>query len=412
MTENGMPTSEAPWSVATLNRNLAEWIHKLGSVWVEGEITSWKVSNGHIYAMLRDLEADVKISITIWRSAAQKITGTFTAGDHVKMYGKPRFWETGGSLALNVTSVSHVGVGDLLERLERLRAQLQAEGLFDPAKKRPLPFLPQCIGLVTGRDSDAEKDVKRNALLRWPEVQFRTEYAAVQGERTVAEVVRAIETLDQDPEVDVIIVARGGGDFLHLLPFSDERIVRAAAAARTPLVSAIGHEADQPLLDFVADLRASTPTDAAKRVVPDIAEERQRVAEARTRMRGTVSSLIDREFDRVQLMRGRPVLAEPESLFEREEENVARATDRIFELVDRAIGDRYRDVLQYRATLRALSPLETLSRGYAVVQTGDGSVITDAQTVAPGDSLRVTVHQGRIHATAQSAEPAEQTPHK
>jgi exodeoxyribonuclease VII large subunit len=264
-------TVDAPWPVGLLSAKVKGWIDRLGTVWVEGEITQWGVSGGNVYGKLKDLDQDATVSFTIWSSVKAKIPADLKQGDRVIALVKPNYWVKGGTLTMQVFEMRHVGLGDLLERLERLRQTLRAEGLFDTSRKRPLPFLPHCVGLITGRDSDAEKDVLRNAQLRWPAVEFRVVHAAVQGERAVADVTAALRQLDSDPDVDVIVVARGGGDFQNLLVFSDESLVRTAAACLTPIVSAIGHEADRPLLDDVADLRASTPTDAAKRVVPDVA---------------------------------------------------------------------------------------------------------------------------------------------
>ena len=280
----GASTVDTPWSVSTLSNKIKGWIDRLGSVWVEGELTQWGVSGGNVYGKLKDLDVDATVSFTIWSSVKAKIPADLKQGDTVIALVKPNYWIKGGTLTMQVFEMRHVGLGDVLERLEKLRKKLAAEGLFDVDRKKPLPFLPGCIGLVTGKDSDAEKDVLRNAQLRWPAVKFRISYAAVQGDRAVGEVIAGIRELDADPEVDVIIVARGGGDFQNLLVFSDEALVRAAAECVTPLISAIGHEADRPLLDEVADLRASTPTDAAKRVVPDVADELARVQQARGRI--------------------------------------------------------------------------------------------------------------------------------
>ncbi len=277
-------SADAPWPVAVVAGKIKGYIDRLGTVWVEGEITQWGGSGGNVYGKLKDLEQDVTLSFTLWSSTLAKLREEFKQGDRVIALLKPNYWLKGGTLTMQVYELRHVGLGDLLERLERLRALLAAEGLFDADRKKPLPFLPACIGLITGKDSDAEKDVLRNAQLRWPSVRFRVRHAAVQGDRAAADVAAAIRELDADPEVDVIIVARGGGDFQNLLAFSDETLLRTAAACETPLVSAIGHEADRPLLDEVADLRASTPTDAAKRVVPDVADELARVQQARARI--------------------------------------------------------------------------------------------------------------------------------
>ncbi|QBE48336.1 exodeoxyribonuclease VII large subunit [Leucobacter triazinivorans] len=393
-------TREAPWPVALMSDKIAAWIDRLGQVWIEGEVTQWQLRGGHVYGKLKDLSRDATVSFTVWRSVAQRLTSDFAAGDRVIALVKPNFWVKGGSLTVQVFELSHVGLGELLERLERLRRQLQAEGLFDPNRKRALPFLPGLIGLVTGRDSDAEKDVIRNATLRWPGVRFKIHYAAVQGDRAAAEVAAGIEALDRDPEVQVIIVARGGGDFQNLLPFSDERVVRAAASATTPLVSAIGHEADRPLLDEVADLRASTPTDAAKRVVPDVGEELAGIDQARARMSGRLGQLLAHETDRITQLRGRPVLAQPERIVDDRAEELVRWIARGTELADRAVEDRARALSETRARLSALSPRATLERGYAIAQLADGAVLRDPADAPDGTAIRVALAGGRIAATS------------
>ncbi|SMQ67695.1 Exodeoxyribonuclease VII large subunit [Plantibacter sp. VKM Ac-1784] len=400
-------TMEAPWPVALLGTKLRDYIDRLGTVWVEGEITQWGASGGNVYGKLKDLEIDATVGFTIWSSVRAKIPADLKQGDHVVALVKPNYWLKGGTLTMQVMAMKHVGIGDLLERLERLRRQLAEEGLFDASRKRPLPFLPQCIGLVTGKDSDAEKDVLRNAELRWPSVRFRVVHAAVQGDRTPGDVVSALQTLDADPEVDVIIVARGGGDFQNLLGFSDERVVRAAAACTTPLVSAIGHEADRPLLDDVADLRASTPTDAAKRVVPDVAEEFARVQQARVRLSSRVTSLLGHEIDRLATLRTRPALADPSWIVDSRADELTRTVARGAELIDRAVERSQREVTELRAHLRALSPQRTLDRGYAIVQRADpeagvpGGAVIRAEADAPaGTELLVTLASGAIGASS------------
>lgn len=400
-------TMEAPWPVALLGAKLRDYIDRLGTIWVEGEITQWGASGGNVYGKLKDLEADATVGFTIWSSVRAKIPADLKQGDHVVALMKANYWLKGGTLTMQVMSMKHVGIGDLLERLERLRAQLAAEGLFDDSRKRPLPFLPQCIGLITGKDSDAEKDVLRNAELRWPSVRFRVVHAAVQGDRTPGEVVSAIETLDADPEVDVIIVARGGGDFQNLLGFSDERVVRAAAACSTPLVSAIGHEADRPLLDAVADLRASTPTDAAKRVVPDVAEEFTRVQQARMRLSSRVTTMLAHEIDRIATLRTRPALADPSWIVDSRADELTRTVARGAELIDRSVERAQREVGELRAHLRALSPQRTLDRGYAIVQRADpaadvpgGAVIRAAADAPAGTELLITLASGAVGASS------------
>ncbi|MDR5698860.1 exodeoxyribonuclease VII large subunit [Agromyces aerolatus] len=397
----GPTTRETPWPVSVLSGKLKEYVDRLGTVWVEGELTQWGVSAGNVYGKLKDCDVDATVSFTIWSSVRARLSEKFAQGDRVVALVKPNWWVKGGSLTMQVYDLRHVGLGDLLERLERLRAQLAAEGLFATDRKRRLPFLPSVVGLVTGRDSDAEQDVLRNARLRWPAVEFRTIYAAVQGDRTVPEVVRAIERLDADPEVEVIIVARGGGDFQNLLGFSDERVVRAAAAAVTPIVSAIGHEADRPLLDEVADLRASTPTDAAKRVVPDVAEELSRVEHTRARLGMRLSAILTREIDRIEHLRSRPSLATTSWIVDRRAEEVTRYVARGSDLVERMLERQQHRVAELRGHLRALSPQATLDRGYAIVQGADGHVLHEASAAPAGAALTVTLADGRLAAESR-----------
>jgi len=392
------PTVDSPWPVGLLSAKIKGWIDRLGSVWVEGEITQWGVSGGNVYGKLKDLDADATVAFTVWSSVKAKLPADLKQGDRVVALVKPNYWVKGGTLTMQVFEMRHVGLGDLLERLERLRVQLRSEGLFDASRKKPLPFLPQVIGLVTGRDSDAEKDVLRNAQLRWPQVQFRIAYAAVQGDRAVTEVTAGIRQLDVDPEVDVIIVARGGGDFQNLLVFSDESLVRAAAACETPLISAIGHEADRPLLDDVADLRASTPTDAAKRVVPDVAEELAFVQQSRGRISTRVTSMLRIEIDRLEQVRSRPVLASSAWIVDSRAEELSRYVARSSELVERVIERSLSQVGELRGHLRALSPQRTLDRGYAVALLPDGSALRDAADAPDGTALSLTLAAGRLTA--------------
>ena len=400
----GPPTVDTPWPVSVLSQKIRGWIERLGNAWVEGEITQWGGSGGNIYGKLKDLEVDATISFTIWSSVRTKLPNDLKQGDRVVALVKPNYWVKGGTLTMQVLEMRHVGLGDLLEKLELLRQKLRAEGLFE--HKKPLPFLPNCIGLVTGKDSDAEKDVLRNAQLRWPAVKFRTEHAAVQGERAVSEVSKAIRLLDADPEVDVIIVARGGGDFQNLLVFSDESLVRTAAECVTPLVSAIGHENDRPLLDEVADLRASTPTDAAKRVVPDVAEELSRVQQARAGMRLRITQRLGNEGDRLESLRTRPVLANPVSLIDSHADELSRYVSRSNELVERAIEKAHAGVTELTGQLRALSPQRTLQRGYAIAQLPDGTAVRSTSDAPTGSELLLTVADGKISTTV-TGQPAD-----
>lgn len=401
------PTADNPWPVGELAQKVRAYIDRLGTAWVEGEITQWGVSGGNVYGKLKDITVDATIGFTIWSSVKARIPSDLKQGDRVIALIKPNYWVKGGSLTMQVYEMRHVGLGDLLERLERLKSQLASEGLFDASRKKPLPFLPSGVGLITGKDSDAEKDVLRNAQLRWPSVRFRVVHAAVQGDRTAREIVNAIELLDADPEIDVIIVARGGGDFQNLLGFSDESVVRAAAAATTPIVSAIGHEADQPLLDFVADLRASTPTDAAKRVVPDVTEERHRVDQARLRIRGRVSSIVAMEIDRIAQVRSRPALANAGWIIDQRSEDLTRYVARGEELVTRVIERETNTVRELAGHLRALSPQRTLDRGYAIVQAasgpGAGHIVRSAGDAPADTRLTITVAEGAVDAVSSGS---------
>ncbi|MEX2441124.1 MAG: exodeoxyribonuclease VII large subunit, partial [Pontimonas sp.] len=280
-------------------------------------------------------------------------------------------------------------------KIEALRHVLSAEGLFDPERKTTPPFLPQCVGLVTAKDSDAEKDVLHNAKERWPEVQFHVEHASVQGDRAVPEIIAALDRLDNG-QVDVIVIARGGGDFQHLLPFSDERLLRRVAALRIPVISAIGHQADKPLLDDVADVRASTPTDAAKRVVPDVAEERLRINDARSRLRLRLHNLVDGESQRLDMMRQRPVLATPSTVVDRHAEDVLRLVQRGVDVTDTLLTFQRSRLESLEASVRALSPQATLDRGYAIVQAANGALVSSPLSVTPGDALRLRVKDGDI----------------
>ncbi len=391
-------TVDAPWPVGVLSTKIKGWIDRLGAVWVEGEITQWGISGGNVYGKLKDLEADATVGFTVWSSVKAKLAEDLGQGDRVVALVKPNYWVKGGTLTMQVYEMRHVGLGDLLERLERLRQKLRAEGLFEIDRKRPLPFLPGCVGLITGKDSDAEKDVLRNAQLRWPAVEFRVIHTAVQGDRAAGEVTAALMSLDADPDVDVIIVARGGGDFQNLLVFSDETLVRTAAACTTPVVSAIGHEADRPLLDDVADLRASTPTDAAKRVVPDVAEELAHVQQARARIGNRMTGVVRIEIDRLEQLRSRPALAGAAWIVDSRAEELGRYVGRSTELIERLLELSHSRVHDLRSQLRALSPQRTLDRGYAIAQLPGGAVLRSAADAIPGTLLLLTLADGSTSA--------------
>ncbi|WP_322411863.1 exodeoxyribonuclease VII large subunit [Microbacterium invictum] len=393
--------AEAPTSVSRLNDTIRGFIDRWGSVWVEGEVTSWNVRGGNVFGRMKDLATDSTVSFRVWSSTLQRLPSDLKAGDHVIACVKADYFVRTGDFTFAVSAMRHVGLGDQLEKLERLRQKLRAEGLFDPSRKKPLPFLPRTIGLITGERSDAEKDVRRNAELRWPQVDFRTAYAAVQGDRCVPETIGALKALDADPGVDVIIIARGGGDPQTLLGFSDERLLRAVAEANTPVVSAIGHENDHPLLDDVADVRASTPTDAAKRVVPDVAEQRALIGQLRSRMTSRLTQRVSHDIAQLEQLRSRPVLRAPEQMVDTRAQQIWLTTVRGRDVVDRALHTAERATAELRASLRALSPASTLARGYAIAQGEDGRVVRDATAAPAGTKLVITVERGIIAARSE-----------
>jgi len=404
----GATSAENPWPLSRLAENLKAHIERAPTTWIEGQLIEVNVRNSHAFLTMRDLEVEYSLPVTVWSSVLRTLETRPEVGSRVVAQVKPSFFLKTGRLSMNASDLRPVGLGDLLARLERLRRELAEEGLFDAARKRPLPFLPHRIGLITGANSDAEKDVRRNAALRWPAVEFEVRHAAVQGPRSVGEVIAALQELDSDPEVDVIVIARGGGALEDLLGFSDERLVRAVAAASTPVVSAIGHEADRPLLDDVADLRASTPTDAAKRVVPDVQVELQVMAEGRARLTRAVEALLTRSEREVAQLRSRPVLAEPSGMVTVRAEDVARLRERAYVSLSHRVERAGDEVRHLAARVRSLSPQSTLDRGYAVLQLGGGDVLRDPAAAPDGTPLSARVAGGRLNLTSRGpAAPTE-----
>lgn len=390
---------DAPWSLEKLSENLGVYIERLGAVWVEAEITQWGGSGGHVYGRIKDVDSDVTVDITVWRSQRDRLPDGIGQGDRVLARVKPSWYLKGGKLSMNVLEMRRAGIGQLLEQIEKLRRTLTAEGLFDLDRKKPLPFLPRLIGLVTGKDSDAEKDVLTNARLRWPDVSFTVAHSAVQGDRAVTELIAALDTLEATDGVDVIIIARGGGDFQHLLPFSDERLLRRVANLDIPVVSAIGHEADRPLLDDISDLRASTPTDAAKRVVPDVIEENRLIDDLGRRLRARLEGIIGSEWERLQQFRQRPVLRAPETTVDAHAEDLLRLIQRGVDMTDTVLERGCLEVDRLRASVRALSPQGVLDRGYAIARNKSGAVISRLDDVFVGDELSVLITDGELTTT-------------
>jgi exodeoxyribonuclease VII large subunit len=393
--QSKVSTEHSPWQVSNLSKSLKDWIEKLGRVWVEGELQSFQERTTGIFASIRDLDVEAAIEIHAFNPGPEIASG-LKQGDRVVALLQPQFWAKNGKLTMRIHAMHKVGLGELLERIEKLKQQLILEGLTDPARKKPLPFLPQRIGLITGANSDAEKDVLQNAKLRWPEVQFEVINTHVQGDKAVGEILFALEQLDSMPAVDVIIIARGGGSFQDLLPFSDERLVRAAAALSKPLVSAIGHENDQPLLDLVADLRASTPTDAAKRVVPDVVEERRGLQISLTRIRTRLDSFLLAQEQFLGSIRSRPVLASPFGFIDTQEELISSKSQRLREILEFRLQRGETEIDQLRLRARSLSPKLTLERGYAVITDSKGKPVTKTKA---GDGLTIKTSSQEIAAT-------------
>ncbi|MBH0775985.1 exodeoxyribonuclease VII large subunit [Nocardia bovistercoris] len=412
MTQDGTaPANSAdhPWPVRTVAVKVAQWIDRLGSVWVEGQITQMSPRPGArtAFLVLRDPSADMSLSVTCDPELLRRSPVPLQEGSRVVVYGKLSFFVGRGTISLRAIEIRPVGVGELLARIERLKALLDAEGLFDPRRKRPIPFLPATVGLITGRGSAAEHDVVTVARNRWPAVRFEIRNTAVQGPTAVPQIVRALAELDGDGAVEVIVLARGGGSVEDLLPFSDEALCRAISAAGTPIVSAIGHEPDTPISDLVADLRAATPTDAAKRIVPDAAAELAGVHDMRVRAAAALRGWVERETRALAQLRSRPALADPLRDIERRAEDVERLRTTARRCAERLVDGEATATRHLREKLVAVGPAATLARGYAVVQRVAGKERHVVRTVgdAPaGSQLRVRVADGAVTAAALGAE--------
>ena len=403
---------ENPWPVRAVATRVAKWIDRLGTVWVEGQIAQLTVRPGSstAFLVLRDPAADMSLSMTCPRDLVVNAPIRLAEGVQVIVFGKPQFYTARGTFSLRVSDIRAVGVGELLARIERLRRLLEAEGLFDSRLKRPIPFLPNTIGLITGRASAAEHDVMAIASGRWPAVQFAVRNTAVQGPNAVAQIVEALAALDADPHVDVILIARGGGSVEDLLPFSDETLCRAIAACTTPVISAVGHQPDNPICDLVADLRAATPTDAAKRVVPDAAAEQAQVVDLRRRSAQALHNWVRREQHTLDQLRSRPVLARPLQALEARAEEVHRARRTARRDISRLISAESDRLEHLTARLGTLGPAATLARGYAVVQVVDPSgarpILRSVDDAPAGRRLRVRVADGAVTTVSEGADEA------
>ncbi len=395
---------ESPAPVRTVLQLVGGWIARLGRVWVEGQIAELTLrgARGAVFLTLRDPIAAVSVRVICTRIVFDAADPAPREGDRIVVWARPDFNANRGAFALTALEIRAVGIGELLARMERLRRELAAEGLFARERKRPLPFLPRKIGLICGRESAARRDVQEVAYRRWPATAFAVAEVAVQGPYAVTEIIEALQRLDADPGVDVIIIARGGGSVEDLLPFSDQTLVRAVAACQTPVVSAIGHEQDVPILDHVADLRAATPTDAAKRVVPDVGEQMAIINDLRDRARRCIGGRVDREMSWLSAVKSRPALASPVREIERRAQQVDELTGRARRCVAATLARAQDDVGHTRARLLALSPAATLRRGYAIVQRPDGTIVRAAAHVATGDNLFIRFAEDQLAVTAAS----------
>lgn len=403
----GQTTAENPWPVRLLTTKISDYVSRMPVVWVEGQLVQVVRRPGAAtaYLTLRDADVDMSLPVTAHVRVLDALGDGLREGARVVVRARPEFWTRRGQLQLAADQVRPVGVGELLARIEHLKRVLAAEGLLDPGRKKPLPFLPRTVGLVCGRASAAERDVVVTATHRWPGVRFDVRQVVVQGAAAVGEVCAAVAALDALDEVDVIVVARGGGALEDLLPFSNETLLRAVAACRTPVVSAIGHEVDSPLLDLVADVRASTPTDAGRRVVPAVADEMAGLRQVRRRLRRGFHHRLAAEHAQLAALRSRPVLAEPWRAVDAQEARIQTARDRGRRALSGRLDRGVDEVRHLLSSVRALSPAATLERGYAVVQDADGVVLRDVGTVDVGDEVRVRLASGALAARVHAVRP-------
>jgi exodeoxyribonuclease VII large subunit len=395
-------SSDSPAPVRAVTEAIKEYLDRLGPIWIEGEIAELNErSGGMAFLRLRDSSVDMSLSVMCHKSVLASVA-PLPANARVVLYAKGSWYTKNGSYTLSAREIRQVGVGELLARIEALKTLLAAEGLFASENKVALPLLPRKIGLICGRNTDAERDVVENAKRRWPAVQFEIREVTVQGAAAVSEVSAALAELEALAEVDVIIITRGGGSFEDLLPFSDEGLVRLAAKCSTPIVSAIGHEKDSPLLDLVADFRASTPTDAAKRVVPDINEEIDLIEKLRDRASRFMRNMIELESSKIANLAARPVLRDPAVMITSRLEIITSLRDRSIRSFQSRLAIAQEELLQVTARVRALSPQATLDRGYAVVQLADGSIARDSAALTDGERLRIRLAQGETSAMVTS----------
>ncbi len=396
-------TPEHPQPLRVVAHAVKGWVERLNWIWVEGQLIEINRRSGSrtVFLTLRDKLADVSASVSASPTTVE-LAGPLAEGATVAMHLKASYYPPNGRFSFYCDEIRPIGEGQLLARLEQRKRLLQAEGLFDRVRKKPLPFLPRAVGLITGAGSAAERDVIENARRRWPAVTIVAQHTLVQGPQAAEEIITALRRLDAAAEVDVIVVARGGGSLEDLLAFSDEGLIRAVADCRTPVVSAIGHETDQPILDLVADVRASTPTDAARRIVPDMAEELRRVEEATGRLRQAVRGRLTREQDRLTTLRSRPVLAAPIASFEVRYEQLGALRHRAERAIESRVRQESTTVEHSLARVRAMSPKATLERGYSILLDQNGDAVVDPAQTAPEDELSAYLARGRLELTVRA----------
>ena len=398
-------SSESPAPVRVVSEAIKEYVDRLGPIWIEGEISELNErSGGMAFMRLRDTSVDMSLSVMCYKNVLAAVQ-PLPANARVVIHAKASWFTKNGSLTMSAKEIRQVGVGELLARLEALKGVLAAEGLFSADRKVALPLLPRKVGLICGRNTDAEKDVVENARRRWPAVEFEIREVAVQGAAAVVEVSEALRELESIEDVDVIIITRGGGSFEDLLPFSDESLVRLAASCETPIVSAIGHEKDSPLLDLVADYRASTPTDAAKRVVPDIEQEIADINKIRDRIYRRLVSTIDYELNQISQLRNRPVMKDPSVMVKVRVEELNALRDRSHRGFKALLDIEKKEIKGVIAHLRSLSPQSTMDRGYSVVQSDDGKIVRDATKLKAGAVLRIRAAKGEARASVLELKP-------
>ena len=403
-----MTTPENPWPLSLLTHNIRLYVDRMSELWVEGQVVEYK-DRGPTrlsFFTLRDVDEDVSMDVNAFGGVLRQVGEGFDEGARIVARVKPSFWEQNGRLSLRAAEIRLQGLGSLLAQIEKLRARLAAEGLFAAERKKPLPFIPRKIGLICGREAKAKDDVLVNAAARWPAARFEIREVAVQGVNAVTQVSAAIQELDAMGDVDVIVVARGGGSVEDLLPFSEEALVRAAAQARTPLVSAVGHEGDAPLLDFVADYRASTPTDAARRIVPDLGEERQSVSHVTAALDAAFQRRLSRETELLASVLSRPAFLSPLATIHVQKAWLERARLQMSAAIQRVLATQKNEVTRYSAALATLSPQATLERGYAILRTPSKEVVEDASTLKSGDLLEGMVAKGTFVASVVGSNPS------